>query len=59
MLFWQLRLQVYAEHHKVDCGSYRGRLRFTRLSLIAEGVTEVRKSASGSCDYYRGILRTI
>ena len=29
---------MWAEDHKVDCGSYKGRLRFTRLSVIAEGV---------------------
>ena len=27
-----------AEDNKVDCASYKGRLRFTGLSMIAEGV---------------------
>ena len=29
VLLW---LQVKAKDHKVDCGSYRGRLRFIRMS---------------------------
>ena len=35
MLLW---LQVYAENHKGDCGSYKDRIRFIRLALMAKGV---------------------
>ena len=36
--FMATSVLMQAEDHKVDCGSYKVRLRFTRLSLIAEGV---------------------